>query len=132
MSWRLTAQRHARAQKGLADRVTSWPVSKAGRLRWLEREQAPHDKALQLAKVGARRAANVRATPHPDAPRNDPAIRIKPNIDTVNPAWARNLCNWWHALRLKDTGARVVICVVRCAGKLVAFAQALASLLTPR
>ena len=108
-----TAQRHARAQKGPVDRMTSWPVSEAGWLRWLEREQATYDKALPLAKVGVRRAVNVRATPHPDVPRNDPAIRVKPHIDTVNPAWARKLCNGWHALRLKDTGARVVISVAR-------------------
>ena len=31
----------------------------------------------------------------------------------------------WHALRSKDTGARCVIFVVRCAGKFVACAQAL-------
>jgi hypothetical protein len=114
-----TAQRHARAQKGLADRVTSWPLPKAEWLRWLEREQATYDKALKLDKVGGRRLVNVRAPPHPDVPRKDPAIRVKPHIDTGRPAWARQLCNRWHALRLKDTGARVVIFVVCCAGKLV-------------
>ena len=48
------------------------------------------------------------------------------------PAWARDLRNGWHVLRLKGTGARVVIFVVRCAGKLAARAQALVALLTPR
>ena len=105
-----TAQRHARALKGPANRMTSWPLSKAEWIRWLDKEQATYENALRLAKVGARRAVNVRATPHPDAPQKDPAIRLKPHIDTCRPAWARQLSNGWHALRLKDTGARCVIC----------------------
>ena len=58
------ARRHACAQQGLGvDGVTSWPQSKAEWLRWLEREQATYDVALQLVKAGVRRAVNVRVTP---------------------------------------------------------------------
>ena len=41
--------------------MTSWPLSKAEWIRWLDQEQAADENALQLAKVGARRAVNVRA-----------------------------------------------------------------------
>ena len=119
------ARRHARAQQGPEDRVTSWPLSKAGWLSWLEKEQpTAYEKALELAKSGARRAVNVRVTPRPDVPQKDPAIRLQPNTDPPRPAWARKLCNGWHALRLKDKVTRVVVFVVRCAGKLVAFVPA--------
>jgi len=91
----------------------------------LDKEQATYENALWFAKVGVRRAVNARATPHPDVPWKNPAIRVKPRIDTGRPAWARQLSNGWHALRLKDTGARCVIFVARCAGKFVAFEQAL-------
>ena len=59
--------------------------------------------------------------------RTDPLRRRKLfscHSHTCRPAWARQLSNGWHALRLKDTGARCVILVVRCAGTLVVFAQA--------
>ena len=125
-----TARRHARAGQSLAaSRVTSWPESKAEWLRWMER--ATYGKALQSAKAGARRAVNVRVTPHPDVPVKDPAVHIKPQTDTARPAWAGKLRNGWHVLRLQDTGVRIVIFAVRCAGKLAAFAQALASLAMP-
>ena len=82
------------------------------------------DKALELAKSGARRAVNVRVTPRPDVPQKDPHVRrLKPDTDTRNPALARKLCNGWHALLLKDTGTRIVIFAVCCAGKFVAFAK---------
>ena len=75
----------------------------------------------------------MRVTPHPDVPPKGPAIRMKPHTDAGRTLeWARYLCNGWHVLRLKGTGARVVIFVVRCAGKLAARAQALVALLTPR
>ena len=100
-------------------------MSKAGWLSWLEKEQpTAYEKALELAKSGARRAVNVRVTPRPDVPQKDPAIRLQPNTDPPRPAWARKLCNGWHALRLKDKVTRVVVFVVRCAGKLVAFVPA--------
>ena len=105
--------------------MTSWPLSKAEWIGWLDKGQATYEDALQLAKVGARRAVNVRVAPYPDAPQKDLAIRLKPHIDTCRPAWARQLSNRLHELRLKDTGARCVIFVVHCAGKFVAFAQAL-------
>ena len=63
-------------------------------------------------------------TPRPDVPQKDPAIRLQPNTDPPRPAWARKLCNGWHALRLKDKVTRVVAFVMRCAGKLVAFVPA--------
>ena len=81
------------------------------------------DKALQLAKSGACQAVNVRVTPRPDVPQKDPNVRLKPDTDTHHPAWARKLCNGWHALLLKDKGTRIVIFVVCCAGKFVAFAK---------
>ena len=81
------------------------------------------DKALQLAKSGTRRAGNVRATPRPDVPQKGPNVCVKPDTDTHRPAWARKLCIGWHALLLKDTGARIVIFVVCCASKFVAFAK---------
>ena len=98
-----------------------WPLSKAERVRWSDKEQATYENALRLAKVGVRRAVSVRATPHPDVPWKDPAIRVKPHIDTGLPAWARQLSNGWRVLRMKDTGVRCVMFVVRCAGKFVAF-----------
>ena len=128
-------QRHSRAQKGLPRHVTLWPLSKAEWVRWLEQEQATYENALQSARDGARRAVNVRVTPHPDVLPHDPAIRVQPHTDTGRPpppAWARDLRNGWHVLRAKDTGARVVIFVARCAGKLLAFARALVALMTPR
>ena len=70
------------------------------------------DKALQLAKSGARRAVNARVTPSPDVPQKDPNVRLKPDTDTHRPAWARKLCNGWHALLLKEPGTRNVIFVV--------------------
>ena len=90
-----TAKRHSRAQKGPADRVTSWPLSKAGWLSWLDQEPAAaaFDQALELAKSGARRAVNLRVTPHPDVPQKDPNVRLKPDTDTHHPGWARKLCN---------------------------------------
>ena len=51
---------------------------------------------------GARRAVNLRVTPHPDVPQTDPNVCLKPNTDTHHPAWARKLSNAWHALLLKD------------------------------
>ena len=63
-------------------------------------------------------------TPHPDVPQKDPVVRLKPNLAPARPAWARKLCNGWHALRLKDTVTRVVTFAVRCAGKLAAFVPA--------
>ena len=126
------ARRHALARKGLlGDRVTSWPATKTQWLRWLEREQATYDTALQSVKAGVRRAVNVRVTPHPNVPQKDPAVRIKPQTDTARPPWAGRLHNGWYALRLQDTGVRLVMFVVRCAGKLAAFARALASLAMP-
>jgi hypothetical protein len=117
------ARRHTCAQHGLLGRVTSWPSFKAGWLSWLEQEPAALDKALQLAKSGARRAVNVRVTPRPDAPQKDPNVCLKPDTDTQRPAWACKLCNGWHALLLKDTGTRMFIFVVCCAGKFVGFAK---------
>ena len=116
-----TAQRHSRALKGPAHRMTSRTVSKAEWVRWLVKEQANYENVLRLVKVGVRRAANARVKPHPDVPQKDPAIRLKPHIDTRRPGWARQLSNGWHALRTKDTGVRCDIFVVRCAGKFVAF-----------
>jgi len=116
-----TARRHACAQHGLPDRVISGPLSKAGWLSWLEQEPTALDKALQLAKSGKRQAVNVRVTPRPDVPQKDQNLRLKPDTDTHRHAWARKLCNGWHALLLKDTGTRLVIFVVRCAGKLAVF-----------
>jgi hypothetical protein len=110
--------------------VTSWPATRAEWLRWLEREQAKYDTALQSVKAGVRRAVNVRMTPHPNVPQEDPAVRIKPQTDSPSP-WADRLHNGWHALRLQDTGLWIVIFVVRCAGKLAAFVRALASLAMP-
>ena len=99
-----TARRHARASQSLAaSRVASWPESKAEWLRWMERERATYDKALQSVKAGVRRAVNVRVTPHPDVPVKDPAVRVKPQTDTARPAWAGKLRNGWHVLRLQDT-----------------------------
>ena len=89
----------------------------------MDQEPAALDKALQLAKSGARRAVNVRVTPRPDVPQKDPNVCLKPDTDTHRPAWARKLCNGWHALLLKDTGTRIVIFVVCCAGKFAAFAK---------
>ena len=99
-------------------------MSKAGWLSWLEKEPTAYEKALELAKSGARRAVNVRVTPHPDVPQKDPVVPLQPNTAPARPAWARKLCNGWHALRLKDKVTRVVIFVVRCAGKLAAFVPA--------
>ncbi len=62
--------------------MTSWPLPKAEWIRWLGKAQATFENALHLANVAARRAFNVRATPHPDAPQKDPAIRLNPHIDT--------------------------------------------------
>jgi hypothetical protein len=127
-----TRRRHARAtQYLLEERVTSWPQSKAAWFRWLEPEPAIYNMALQSVKAGVRRAVNMRVTPHPDVPQKDPAVRVKPQTDAARPAWAGKLRNGWHALRLRDKGARMVIFAVRCAGKFAAFADALASLPTP-
>ena len=38
-----SARRHACAHQGLPDRVTSWPLSKAGWLSWLEQEPTALD-----------------------------------------------------------------------------------------
>ena len=89
---------------------------------YVDQEPAALDKALQLAKSGARRAVNVRATPRPDVPQKNPNVCLKPDTDTHRPAWACKLCNGEHALLLKDTGAGIVIFVGCCAGKFVAFA----------
>ena len=64
------ARRRACAQHMMLGRVTSWPLSKAGWLSWLDQEPAAaaFNKALELAKSGARRAVNLRVTPHPDVP----------------------------------------------------------------
>jgi hypothetical protein len=97
----------------------------------MELERATYDKALQSVKAGARQAVNVRVTPHPDVLQKDPTVRIKPQTDKVRPAWAGKLRNGWHALRLPDTGVRLVIFAVRCAGKFAAFARALGSLVMP-
>ncbi len=101
------------------------PLSKAGWLSWLDQEPTALDEALQVAKSGARRAVNLRVTPRPDVPQKDPKLGLKPDTDTHRPVWARKLCNGWHALLLKDTGTRIVIFVVCCARKFVAFGQAL-------
>ena len=90
--------------------MTSWPLSKAEWIRWLDKEQATYENALRLVKVGVRRAVNVRVTPHPDGPQKDPAIRLKPHIDTRRPAWALQLSNGWHALRMKDRRPLCHIC----------------------
>ena len=119
------AQCHSRDLKGPARRMTSWPVSKAEWVRWLDKEQATYENVLRLVKVGVRRVVNVRVTPHPDAPQKDAAIRLEPHIDTCRPDWARQLSNGRHALRMKDTGVRCVMCVVRCAGKFVVLVQGL-------
>ena len=55
---------------------------------YVDQEPAALDKALQLAKYGARRAGNVRATPRPDVPQKDPNVRLKPDTDTHRPARA--------------------------------------------
>jgi hypothetical protein len=81
------------------------------------------DKALQLARSGARRAVTVRATPRPDVPQMDLNVCLKPDTGTHRPAWACKLCNGWHALLLKDTGSKLGIFLVRCAGKFAAFAK---------
>ena len=127
------ARRHACAKQSImaSTHVTSWPHSKVEWLRWMELERATYDKALQSVKAGVRQAVNVRVTPHPDVPKKDPTVRIKPQTDTARPAWAGKLRNGWHALRLPDTGVRLVIFAVRCAGKLAAFARVLASLVMP-
>ena len=82
--------------------MTAWPMFKAELVRWLGKEQGTYENALRLAKVGVRRAVNVRVTPHPDVPQQDAAIRLKPHIVTGRPAWVRQLSNGWHALRMKD------------------------------
>ena len=82
--------------------MTSWPLSRAEWVRWLDKERATYEHVLRLVKAGVRRAVNVRATPHPDVPQKDAAIRLKPHIDTCGPAGARLLSNGRHALRLND------------------------------
>jgi hypothetical protein len=82
------ARRRACAHHMMLGRVTSWPLSKAGWLSWLDQKSAAFDEALQLAKSGARRAVNVRATPHPDVPQKDPNVCLKPDTDTHHPASA--------------------------------------------
>ena len=126
------ARRRACAKQMMgSSHVTSWPQSKVEWLRWMELERATYDKALQSVKAGVRRAVNMRVTPHPDVPPKDPTVRMKPQTDTAWPAWAGKLRNGWHALRLQDTGVRLVIFAVRCAGRLAPFARALVSLVMP-
>ena len=64
-----TAQRHSRALKGPEHRMTSWPLSRAEWVRWLDKEQGADANVLRSVKVGVRLAANVRVTPHPDVPQ---------------------------------------------------------------
>ena len=54
--------------------MTSWPLSKAEWVRWLDKEQATYENVLRLVKGGVRRAVNVRVTPHPDVPQKDPKL----------------------------------------------------------
>ena len=81
------ARRRACAQHMMLGRVTSWPLSKAGWLSWLDQEPAAEafDKALELAKSGARRAVNLRVAPHPDVPQKDPNVCLKPDTGTHTP-----------------------------------------------
>ena len=105
-------RRHVRAQKGLVGgRVTSWPATRAEWLRWLQREQSKYDTALQSVKAGVRRAVNVRMTPHPNVPQKDPAVRIKPQIDTARPPLGRQAPQ--RVVRVALTGHRSADCHLR-------------------
>ena len=45
-------RRRACAKHMMMGRVTSWPLSKAGWISWLDQEPTALDKALQLAEAG--------------------------------------------------------------------------------
>ena len=54
------ARRHVRAQQRPGDRVTSWSLSKAGWLSWLEKEQpTAYEKALELGSSPDQRLATM-------------------------------------------------------------------------
>ena len=120
-----TAQRHSRALNGPGQRTTSWPLSKAEWVRWLDQEQGTYENVLRSVKVGVRRTVNVRVTPHPDVPQtgcSDPPKAtywyMPPGLGT--PALQR-------VARAAHEGHRRPLChfVARCAGESVAFTQAL-------